>query len=177
MAIVAVMRLSCYLPAPTTVSVRPPLGVNAGSIAEILYACPENAIQVMGIVADIMLRYIPVLTSVSLCPPIGVNAGSIGQIFYACLHKAFQADVDGDGPMKFLFASFYVRKLADDVLLHKASPFFGLNKSGYIGLGDVINTFMHNVDTYKAKAILANLTQPIGVNAGSITEVLSACPD
>ncbi|KAK9274135.1 hypothetical protein L1049_018949 [Liquidambar formosana] len=44
MAIIADFML-VYLPAPT-VSLRPPLGVSAGSIAKFFYNCPDNAFQV-----------------------------------------------------------------------------------------------------------------------------------
>lgn len=44
MAIIADFML-VYLPAPT-VSLRPPINVNAGALAKFLYNCPENAFQV-----------------------------------------------------------------------------------------------------------------------------------
>ncbi|KAA8528075.1 hypothetical protein F0562_035056 [Nyssa sinensis] len=44
MAIVADFML-VWLPAPT-VALRPPIGVNAGSIARFFYSCPDNAFQV-----------------------------------------------------------------------------------------------------------------------------------
>ncbi|CAK9164698.1 unnamed protein product [Ilex paraguariensis] len=44
MAIIADFML-VYLPAPT-VSLRPPIGINAGSIAKFFYNCPDNAFQV-----------------------------------------------------------------------------------------------------------------------------------
>jgi hypothetical protein len=44
MAIIADFML-VYLPAPT-VSLRPPLAGNAGSIAKFLHNCPDNAFQV-----------------------------------------------------------------------------------------------------------------------------------
>lgn len=44
MAIIADFML-VYLPAPT-VSLRPPVAVNAGSIAKFFYNCPDNAFQV-----------------------------------------------------------------------------------------------------------------------------------
>ncbi|KAL6963308.1 hypothetical protein U1Q18_048564 [Sarracenia purpurea var. burkii] len=43
MAIIADFML-VYLPAPT-VSLRPPIAVNAGSIAKFFYGCPDNAFQ------------------------------------------------------------------------------------------------------------------------------------
>lgn len=44
MAIIADFML-VYLPAPT-VSLRPALGVNAGSLAKFFHNCPDNAFQV-----------------------------------------------------------------------------------------------------------------------------------
>ncbi|KAL6976642.1 Protein RETICULATA-RELATED 4, chloroplastic [Sarracenia purpurea var. burkii] len=44
MAIIADFML-VYLPAPT-VSLRPPIAVNAGSIAKFFYGCPDNAFQI-----------------------------------------------------------------------------------------------------------------------------------
>ena len=44
MAIIADFML-VYLPAPT-VSLRPPIAVNAGSIAKFFHGCPDNAFQV-----------------------------------------------------------------------------------------------------------------------------------
>lgn len=45
MAIIADFML-VYLPAPT-VSLRPPISVNDGSIAKFFYSCPDNAFQVI----------------------------------------------------------------------------------------------------------------------------------
>lgn len=44
MAVIADFML-VYLPAPT-VSLRPAIAVNAGSIAKFFYNCPDNAFQV-----------------------------------------------------------------------------------------------------------------------------------
>lgn len=44
MAIIADFML-VYLPAPT-VSLRPPIALNAGRLAKFFYNCPENAFQV-----------------------------------------------------------------------------------------------------------------------------------
>lgn len=45
MAVIADFML-VYLPAPT-ISLRPPIGVNAGRIAKFFYGCPDNAFQVI----------------------------------------------------------------------------------------------------------------------------------
>lgn len=45
MAVIADFML-VYLPAPT-VSLKPPIGVNAGRIAKFFYGCPDNAFQVI----------------------------------------------------------------------------------------------------------------------------------
>lgn len=49
MAVIADFML-VYLPAPT-VSLRSPIGVNAGRLAKFFYSCPDNAFQVKVILA------------------------------------------------------------------------------------------------------------------------------
>lgn len=54
MAVIADFML-VYLPAPT-VSLRSPIGLNAGRVAKFFYSCPDNAFQVKNILASGILK-------------------------------------------------------------------------------------------------------------------------
>ncbi|KZV39217.1 hypothetical protein F511_29977 [Dorcoceras hygrometricum] len=76
MAIIADFML-VYLPAPT-VSLRPPLAINAGRLAKFFYGCPDNAFQ-----ASLLKIYLVALsgTSFSLLQRVGAIARNGAKLF------------------------------------------------------------------------------------------------
>ncbi|KAF0922872.1 hypothetical protein E2562_002121 [Oryza meyeriana var. granulata] len=100
MAIVADFML-VWLPAPT-VSLQPPLAVNAGSIAKFFHNCPDNAFQVAltGTSYSLLQRIGAIVRNGAKLFAVGTSASLIGTGVTNALIKARKAvskDFEGDG--------------------------------------------------------------------------------
>lgn len=96
MAVIADFML-VYLPAPT-VALRPPLAVNAGSLAKFFYSCPDNAFQIAlaGTSYSFMQRLGAVVRNGAKLFAVGTASSLVGTVVTNALINAKKA-VDKSG--------------------------------------------------------------------------------
>ncbi|XP_057797924.1 protein RETICULATA-RELATED 4, chloroplastic-like [Salvia miltiorrhiza] len=96
MAIIADFML-VYLPAPT-VSLRPPLALNAGRIAKFFYSCPANAFQIAlpGSSFSLMQRIGGVVRNGAKLFAVGTTSSLVGTVVTNALINARKAVKDSD---------------------------------------------------------------------------------
>ncbi|KAL2507110.1 hypothetical protein Fot_30757 [Forsythia ovata] len=91
MAVIADFML-VYLPAPT-VSLRPPIAVNAGRIAKFFHSCPDNAFQVAlpGISYSLLQRIGAIVRNGTKLFAVGTSSSLVGTVMTNALINARKA--------------------------------------------------------------------------------------